>query len=244
MATKYGTRFYDRQSDGSYVSARQVVPIVAEILSPRSVVDVGCGTGAWLKAFQEIGVLDCLGIDGDYVARSRLRIAAESFVAMDLKNPAHLDRTFDLAMSLECAEHLEPAAAEGFVRFLTSLAPVVLFSAAAPGQGGRHHVNEQWPSYWVRLFSRFGFVAIDILRPRIWSIPDIQPWYCQNSLLYVAADKLPHFPALLAHSAAADGRMIDVVHPRFQGGEHRLPTRRLLQLLWNRAKRRMKRRRQ
>jgi len=230
MARRYDTWFYDRQSEGSYASARLVVPIIAEIVNPKSVVDVGCGSGSWLKAFQEIGVPDTMGIDGEYVDRSRLRIDADRFVPMDLEHPVPVGSTFDLAVSLECAEHLTPGAAEDFVRFLTSLAPVIVLSAAVPGQGGRHHVNEQWPSYWVRLFSQFGFVAVDALRPRIWQIPGIQPWYCQNALFYVCAEKIAAYPDLLTCSQSRDDRMIDVVHPGFMRGES-LPARKLLQLL-------------
>ena len=244
MATVYNTEFYNGQSDGSYSSARLVVPILAEIVAPGSVVDVGCGCGTWLKAFQEIGISDILGIDGGYVDRSRLRISDERFVPTDLVHPVAIGRTFDLAMSLECAEHLPPSAAEGFVRFLVSLAPVVLLSAAAPGQGGVHHVNEQWPSYWASLFSRHGYVAADALRPRIWRLPGIRPWYRQNALFYVSADKIASYPGLLTHSMSADDSMIDVGHPEmYQRGEA-LPWRQLLQLLSDKVVRRVLRRSQ
>ena len=49
---------------GSLESARVVVPLLVEATSPRSVVDVGCGIGSWLAAFQEAGVEDVLGVDG------------------------------------------------------------------------------------------------------------------------------------------------------------------------------------
>src|SRR5262245_22788740 len=42
--------------EGSRRSAEQVVPLVLELIRPRSVIDVGCGTGSWLAVFQEAGV--------------------------------------------------------------------------------------------------------------------------------------------------------------------------------------------
>src|SRR5579862_3100091 len=66
-----------------------------------------------------------------------------------LDRPFNLGRSFDLAMSFEVAEHLPPDAAKGFVDSLTRLAPLVLFSAAIPFQGGVGHINEQWPEYWA-----------------------------------------------------------------------------------------------
>ena len=54
------------------------------------------------------------------------------------------------------------------MEFLTSLAPVVVFSAASAYQGGIHHVNEQWPTYWAALFAEHGLVAVDSLRKDLW----------------------------------------------------------------------------
>jgi SAM-dependent methyltransferase len=113
----------------------------------RSVVDFGCGSGVWLAAWQRLVVDDVIGVDGEQ-ARSSLKISAERFLAADLRKPIRLGRRFDLAQSLEVAEHLPPQSASVFVETLTTHAPLILFSAAVPGQGGEHHVNEQPPEYW------------------------------------------------------------------------------------------------
>lgn len=65
----------------------------------------------------------------------------------DLTQPLSLGRKFDLCVSMEVAEHLPPSRADSFVADLVGLAPVVLFSAAVPEQGGTNHLNEQWPDY-------------------------------------------------------------------------------------------------
>ena len=64
----------------------------------------------------------------------------------DLAQPLQIDRRFDLALSLEVAEHLPPECGSEFVQTLTDLSSVILFSAAIPFQGGTDHLNEQWPS--------------------------------------------------------------------------------------------------
>lgn len=167
-ASPYGPSFYAGQSDGSLRSARAIAPIVTDLVKPRSVLDVGCGVGTWLAAFAELGVTDYLGVDGDYVDRTALRIPSERFVSMDLASPVSLGRRFDLAVCLEVAEHLPLSAAAGLVGFLTEAAPVVLFSAAVPGQGGTCHVNERWPPFWRLLFERRGYSRLDPIRPRVW----------------------------------------------------------------------------
>jgi SAM-dependent methyltransferase len=183
----YTSEFFAQQGGESIASARIVVPIIMELIHPRSVVDLGCGIGTWLAVFAEQNVADYVGIDGDYVDRSQLLIPPERFLGRDLTEPVELDMRFDLAVSLEVAEHLPAASAQVLVASLTQLAPVILFSAAVPGQGGTHHVNEQWPSYWASLFAERDFVTVDAVRPRIWEKKDVAWWYRQNTLLFVSA---------------------------------------------------------
>jgi SAM-dependent methyltransferase len=179
-------------------SARAVVPIVLNLLSPKSVVDFGCGRGTWLKAWLENGVETALGLDGDYVDRDKLLIDRDQFRAVDLRAPVRLDRRFDLAMCLEVAEHLPARSARALVGSLAAAAPAVLFSAALPGQGGVDHVNEQWPPYWERLFAEQGMRKYDVVRPLIWCQPDVHMIYIQNLYLFTASaseelDSMPHF---------------------------------------------------
>jgi SAM-dependent methyltransferase len=197
MAT-YDRGFYDDQMGGSYRSASVIVPMVLEHVPASSVCDIGCGAGTWLCVFLKNGVREVVGVDGAYVPPDYLRIPQASFRAADLRNAFDLGRTFDLAVSLEVAEHLPAIRAENFVATLTRLAPVVLFSAAIPNQGGTDHVNEQWPDYWERLFAARGYVAIDAIRPAVWENDDVEWWYRQNTLLYVDGERLASYPRLQA----------------------------------------------
>jgi SAM-dependent methyltransferase len=197
----YSDEFFEKLEGGALRSARVIVPMILELVEPTSVVDVGCGTGAWLSVVRGHGVADVLGIDGDYVDRARLLIPEDAFLAADLSRPPKLDRRFDLVLSLEVAEHLPPSGAAHFVRFLCSLGDTVLFSAAVPGQGGTNHLNEQPQDYWAGLFTQSGFEPIDCFRDRLWDRKDVDWWYIQNTIMYcrtggalerVRAEALPH----------------------------------------------------
>jgi len=153
------------------------------------------------------GVTDVLGIDGAHVGRSRLEIAASSFLHWDLESPVRLERTFDLAISMAVAEHLSPGRAPSFVDDLTGLTPVVLFSAAIRGQGGVGHINEQWFSYWARIFAERGFRAVGRLRAEFWDDAEVESWYRQNILLYVREDRAQEF------SQVGRPGPLDIVHP-------------------------------
>lgn len=208
----YSTTFYEQQQEGSLRSARRVLPHLIELVKPRSIVDVGCGVGTWLKAASELGVRDIAGLDGAYVDRSMLQIPLEQFTATDLSKPFRVPRTFDAAMSLEVAEHLPEASATTFVESLSLLAPVILFSAAIPKQMGEHHVNEQWQRWWGERFARVGYVALDCIRRRIWDDPQVEWWYAQNVLLMVREEYLTASP-VLRQERDRNGPLT-VVHPR------------------------------
>lgn len=209
----YNKFFYAVQSERSGRSAREVVGLVNELLRPSSVIDVGCGVGAWLAEFQRHGVSDVLGIDGDWVDRRMLKFPAERFVAHELTHPYESDRSFDLVMCLEVAEDLDSDQSGAFVDLLTSLGPVILFSAAIPQQGGQHHVSERWQGDWARDFEQRGYVAVDCVRPQIWENRDVQVWYRQNIILYIKRDALAESPELQALAAKWGNSAISVVHP-------------------------------
>jgi SAM-dependent methyltransferase len=180
QTSPYSKGFFSLFEEKSQRSAEVIVPIVLDLVKPASVVDVGCGIGTWTRVLRQ-HVSDVTGVDGDWVpAASR----GSTFVACDLERPLDLGRRFDLAISMEVAEHLSPGSAERFVGDLVSLAPAVLFSAAIPKQGGANHQNERWQSFWADLFHRHGFYPHDVVRPKVWTNAEVEPWYAQNSLLY------------------------------------------------------------
>lgn len=215
MSTRYTGKWYATQRNSAYVSARAVVPVILDLVRAARVVDVGCGTGAWLANFVESGVKpeNVLGLDGDYVDRQMLMIPAERFEPADLSKPQRRAETFDLVISLEVGEHLPASSAAGFVEFLTSLGPVVLFSAAVPKQGGNGHLNERWPAYWARFFRECGFVPCDALRKRIWHFKDVDYFYQQNPLFYVKHEQLANYPKLERDALADDEQPIAMIHP-------------------------------
>lgn len=214
MIKEYNADFFADVNTRGLESAKTLVPFVLKTIEPKSVVDVGCGLGSWLAVIRDLGVTDVLGLDGDYVDRAKLEIPAEQFRACNLSQPPRLERTFDMALTLEVAEHLPPASADDFVEFLTRLAPVVVFSAAVPFQGGTLHFNEQWPDYWAEKFARRNFVLIDAIRSTFWDEEAIDPMYVQNGFIYVRADALDNYPTLKVMHEAGRKWPLRMVHPR------------------------------
>jgi SAM-dependent methyltransferase len=191
----YTDKFFARNNN-SLPSARVIAPLIIKIVSPRSVADAGCGRGEFLSVFIENGIANVMGIDGEWVDKQKLKIPAEYFITHDLEKPFSTDKSFDLVISIETAEHISEKAAPCFIETLTSLGDIVLFSAAVPYQGGRNHLNERWPGYWAELFRGKGFLCFDCLRKIFWEDKRVSFWYSQNMFLFVREEKALDYPSL------------------------------------------------
>lgn len=203
---------YERIREGCQRSASAVVPIVNDLVHPKSVLDVGGGEGWWARAFMECGVERALVLDESGPAPDATPVVHDGveFAYFDAVRHAHcpLEEQFDLAICLETAEHIPEDTADNLIEFITMAAPVVLFSAAIPGQTGHGHVNCQWPAYWSERFARHSYSVSGDLRRRIWNDERIEPWYRQN-LLIAAPAMSPLWDWLLLPDAAP----LAVVHP-------------------------------
>ena len=212
--TPYDNQFYDGLAQGSLGSARVYLGYLFELWQPGSVVDFGCGRGAWLAAAGECGVKRLVGIDGAWNSGEALANPAFEFLAADLDGEVMLPETFDLALSLEVAEHVRPESSDRFVASIARLSDAVLFGAAFTGQPGTNHINTRPHGFWADKFLARGYRLFDLFRPRFWSDERVEPWYRQNTFLYVQP-RHPLHAALTAagHHGAEDARFVDAIHP-------------------------------
>jgi hypothetical protein len=212
MESIYGHDFYKDRHQRTLYSANKVLEIVIDALPKiHSAVDFGCGVGTWLSVLKSHGTDKIQGLDGPWVKSEILEIPQHDFCQINFEEPIKLDQKYDLAITLEVAEHLTDAVADKFISSLVRASDFVLFSAAIPHQGGDGHINEQWPDYWSNLFVQKGYVALDLIRSKIWNDQKVPIWYRQNIFLFVKKDRLGDvkLSALDAYSCGP----ISVVHP-------------------------------
>jgi SAM-dependent methyltransferase len=159
--------------------AEVVAESILSDLRPSTVVDVGCGTGTLLEAFRNRG---CRVFGLEYAESAleqcnKRRLEVQKF---DLENMSLTrDRRFDVAITMEVAEHLPETSADHFVTLLTSLSDLIVFTAAPPGQHGMDHINEQPPSYWKSKFQEHDFEHDETLSSR-WKLA----WEASGSMAY------------------------------------------------------------
>ena len=188
----YNEAYFQSEVEGPAVaSAPAMARTIVEHFHPHSVVDVGCGTGALLVAFRDLGC----SVSGLEYAEAALRYCRERNLDVrkfDIERQV-LKRAArsDLAVSFEVAEHLPEKRADRFVELLCSLGPIVVCSAARPGQRGLDHVNCQPQSYWIQKFERGGYrydrAAVDALSAE-WCAQGVTGYYYENIMAFRRAD--------------------------------------------------------
>lgn len=193
-------------------SAAEIVPVIMKLINPGSVVDIGCGTGTFLKVFKEYKVAEVLGYDGSWVNRDLLlqNISLNEFREADLEAGIKAEKKFDLAVCLEVGEHLDEKAADTLVKNLCDFSDNVLFSAAIPGQGGQNHINEQYVEYWQKKFNNAGYTLYDVLRPVLWKNAKVNWWYRQNMVLYSKKNEILDSPY---YQSIHENRVLTIAHP-------------------------------
>ena len=128
---------------------------VVAILEPKSIIDVGCATGEFVQCFENDFGIRAMGIEGSTHAFNHA--VTDKITLWDLRLPYLPETKYDLCMSLEVSEHIEPEYTDVYIQTLVDLSDRILFSAAPPGQRGLYHVNCQHPQYWHDTFAEYGY---------------------------------------------------------------------------------------
>ncbi len=119
-------------------SAQVISRLLMDAISPKSVLDIGCGIGIWLNEFKKLkGVEKVQGIDGEWVLNTPLDINRDeieiyNFESSDSKINCIGNFKYDLAICLEMAEHVSCAKSNFIVDTLIKASDVIYFSEATP----------------------------------------------------------------------------------------------------------------
>lgn len=212
MTGQYTDNFFESRKTQTQRSAESIIECLFSNFKPRSVLDLGCGTGTWLAECTRQGVEKISGVDGPWVKESLLEINSENFKNINLEEQLYVPtEKYDLAISIEVAEHLSQLSGQNLVDSLTSSSDVILFSAAVPGQGGTGHINEQLQSYWAEKFKKRDFVCVDLVRPIIWENGDVNVIYKQNMCVYIQERVCNELG--LSNYLISDEYQINRIHP-------------------------------
>ena len=178
----YDERFYAKSDPMKLESYPRFADALLRLRSPRSVIDVGCGSGLMLLEFAKRGVA-VRGIEGSHAAIERSQLGDRIVRANLERGVPNLGR-FDLCLCIEVAEHLSLRSAPRLVEGLTRLSDVIVFTASRPGASGVAHINAQPESYWRELFAHHNFTESPLRDELLRAIADVpEPRYLHESLM-------------------------------------------------------------
>ena len=216
----YNEKYHIGRNDMTRYAAQVVIGELIKIMDIKTAIDLGGAIGVWIDELKkQLGEKFISGyvVDGDYI-KDEIKLVKDNYITHDLEERFSIDKKFDIAISLETAEHLTPERGESFVEDLTKLSDVILFSACIPVGESIDHLNEREVSYWAKLFDMNGYRAFDIIRPNIQHKKNIPWWYRNNIILYCKKDSVlvEHFEKIKLEQPVYDGIIWDEYETRLK----------------------------
>lgn len=176
--------FYEIEAEEGPFAVR-LAQWLEDWLAPSEALDVGCGPGIYVNALREEGI-DAIGIDTDPRIKNREYIYNESL--FDL---AANGRTSELVLCLEVAEHINPDHSDMLALNVASAVAkngFLIFSAAAPGQGGVGHINCQTKQFWEEKLVAHGLrrsIKTEDVLKRYIKKGYHMGWFAQNVMVFI-----------------------------------------------------------
>jgi len=167
-------------------SPKIIAEVVKAYYSPKNIVDIGCGSGLYLRELNKLGI-EIFGVDGSPAALRNLVIDKDKFLLQDITYNFSLPQRYDCAICFEVGEHIPTIKSDILVDNITKISDFVIFAAAQKGQGGRDHINEQGAQFWVDTFYKKGYslLAEDTKKIRkILSDREAAFWLIENILIF------------------------------------------------------------
>lgn len=117
--TIYDRQYYDTTVEADAArSAEVMAATIADRFEFKTVIDVGCGTGALLAAFRKLDREVC-GLENSEAGPAYCRNRALSVLKFNIEKDSLNDESYDLTTSFEVAEHLPSWVANRYVALLT-----------------------------------------------------------------------------------------------------------------------------
>lgn len=140
----------------AFIEARIHAAYLAETFPHvKTLVDVGCAGGHFVLAWLELGRFG-IGIDAHPDAPPCL---GAPILLRDATIPLDVGLKADAVTCWDMPEHVPESVADGLVKNLTLMAPLIFFSASPPLYSGAHgHINCQEPAWWEEKFARLDYL--------------------------------------------------------------------------------------
>lgn len=153
---KYTVDYYKSINEEEAPQAKKLGELLQKMYKPvESVVDIGCGTGLYLKEFK--GIQYGFDISEDAFDETVIQVQRNLVDIRDLTKPMNVPLKSSLALCLEVVEHIGDENVDILVENLCKWSDLIVMTASPPGQAGLNHVNCQPQKYWDEKFEAMGY---------------------------------------------------------------------------------------
>lgn len=187
----YNKLFYDSFCGEDYSNTElweshfgTIADRIAEYFTPKTVLDAGCANGYLVKALRDRGI-DAYGIDiSSYAIESADDELRKYLNVQSLTEPLpeSFPKKFDLVVTIEVLEHMQPDDGALAIKRLCSYSDTVLFSSTPYDFDNKTHVNVQQAEYWAKQFANNSYFR-NLIQPTDF----ITPW----AMLFHKMDDFP-----------------------------------------------------
>jgi SAM-dependent methyltransferase len=160
---------------------KKILDIILQEIKPKSVLDVGCGTGVSLNYYIQNGI-DAYGVENSNLAIKQSKNPGK-IIKHNLNKELNLNKKFDLVWCFEVIEHIHLDYEKNILKTLSNHSNIIILSAARPGQGGHGHFNEQPREYWIERFNAMAYDYDEALSKRL---IEINETHAENLMVYKA----------------------------------------------------------
>lgn len=186
----YDDRYFRWHHNMTRNYATETMNWFIDTFKPESIIDFGCGIGAYLESGLNKGITNLKGYDigGNYLL-PYINDTIKEFIEFEDCTKILDSGKYDCVISLETGEHIDPSGSDNFIDNLcnsTEDKGFILFSAAPPGQGGTGHINCQPKSFWLNKFLTRGFVEdrkMTDLITKNWKSLKAPDYICSNLIV-------------------------------------------------------------
>lgn len=200
----YNDAFFEKYlSRKQYIyDHRKIANAIYKSLQPKSVIDVGCGSGQilyWLRRKNRfVPIQDRVVVRGFEKSVSATRFwpkSVKDYIQIaDCTEILPRSNVADVVICVEVAEHITEDSSPQLINNLCALSQnFIVFSAAPPGQGGIGHINEQIWDFWEEKFLSNGWIEdisktnefraaidLDLVNLVLGRKRRVSPWYRSN----------------------------------------------------------------
>jgi 2-polyprenyl-3-methyl-5-hydroxy-6-metoxy-1,4-benzoquinol methylase len=161
--------------------AKRLADWIATELAPKTVLDIGCGPGTYVRALRTAGI-EAIGIDTDERVLDQAHLYQRSL--FDLESQA------ELIVCLEVAEHIEAEKSDEIAKCVANAVAkngYLIWSAAQPGQGGVGHINCRLPGFWQEKLESHGLTRNINLEKRMKQFVKSgyhMGWFINNAMIF------------------------------------------------------------